>query len=396
MLIVILFLINLTSLVILFISLIFFIECFASLFPLTIKINDSNQWYKTSVSILIPAHNEEIVIEQTLHTIIPQLKSTDELIVIADNCSDRTVEIVTRMGIKVIQRQNQELKGKGYALDFGLNYLRQNPPDIVIFIDADSIVQPNTIKILTETAIAKNKPIQGLYLMENSPEATPKDKISAFAFKVKNLVRPLGLHNLKQPCLLTGTGMTFPWHVIQKIDLGSNNIVEDMALGLDLAIAGYSPYFCLNTVILSILPQKKEVATIQRRRWEHGHLQTALQYIPRLIKESIKQKRLDLLIIASDLFIPPLSLLVSIWLGLSLISVLMIILNLNYIPFIALMIAGVMIFTGILIAWVKFGQEELPLINLLRIPLYILWKIPLYFKFLWKRENQWIRTERDI
>lgn len=388
------FVMGLSSLIILSLSVILFIECVASLFSDAIDSYD-DKWEQTSVTILIPAHNEEIVIEKTLYSIIPQLKSTDELIVIADNCSDRTVEMVTTMGIKVIQRENELLKGKGYALDYGLQFLVNNPPDIVIFVDADCIVKPNTVKNLTAMAVAKNKPIQGLYLMENPPQPTPKDKISTFAFTVKNLVRPLGLHHLKQSCLLTGSGMAFPWEVLKTVNLANNNIVEDMTLGLNLAIADYAPVFCKNTKIMGILPQQKQTATIQRTRWEHGHLQTALQYIPLLIKESIKQKRLDLWVIALDLSIPPLSLLVSLWLGLTLISVLMIIFHISYIPFVLLTMAGLIIFTAIFIAWVKFGKEELPLITLVKIPLYILWKIPLYCKFLWKRENKWIRTERD-
>jgi cellulose synthase/poly-beta-1,6-N-acetylglucosamine synthase-like glycosyltransferase len=385
----------LTSSVIAILSLILLTECIMALFPTTINIEEDHLWEKTSVTVLIPAHNEEMIISQTLETIIPQLKSTDQLVVIADNCSDRTVDIAKEMGIKVIERENKELKGKGYALDFGLTYLTQNPPHVVIFVDADCIVKSEAIKNLTKKAIATQKPVQGLYLMENSPQPTPKDQISAFAFKVKNLVRPLGLYNIKQPCLLTGTGMAFPWEVIKQVNLASSHIVEDMKLGLDLAIAGYSPVFCPSAQIMGVLPQQKQAATTQRTRWEHGHLQVALSYVPLLIKESIKQKRLDLLILALDLSIPPLSLFVSAWLGLTIISLVVIILNVSYIPFILSVIAGLMIFTAILIAWAKFGKEELPLITLVKIPLYILWKIPLYVKFLFKRENQWIRTERD-
>jgi cellulose synthase/poly-beta-1,6-N-acetylglucosamine synthase-like glycosyltransferase len=389
------FLLSLISSVIFSLSFILLGECVSALFSSKLKNFNDNKWEKTSVSVLIPAHNEETVIKETLLTIIPQLKPTDQLIVIADNCSDRTAQIVTEMGVEVIERENQELRGKGYALDYGLKFLDDHSPNVVIFVDADCILKTEAIKNLTQKAIATKKPVQGLYLMENPLQPTPKDQISAFAFKVKNLVRPLGLHNIQQPCLLTGTGMAFPWEVIHKINLASNNIVEDMKLGLDLSIAGYSPVFCPAAEIMGILPQQQQAATTQRTRWEHGHLQTALSYVPLLIKESIKQKRLDLLVIALDLLIPPLSLFVSLWLGLTLISLLMIIFNLSYVPFILSAMAGLMIFTAILIAWNKFGKKELPLITLVKIPLYILWKIPLYFKFLFKRESEWIRTERD-
>jgi hypothetical protein len=76
------------------------------------------------------------------------------------------------------------------------------------------------------------------------PNPTPKDSISALAFLVKNLVCPSGLKQLGFPSLLTGTGMAFPWLIIRSVSLASRNIVEDMQMSLELAIAGYSTVFC--------------------------------------------------------------------------------------------------------------------------------------------------------
>ena len=379
---------------ILLLSFILLIECIASL-SVNHSLSKNNQWETTSIAILMPAHNEETVIADTLKTVLPQLKPRDRLIVIADNCNDSTAEIAGEMGAIVKERKNQENIGKGYALDYGLQCLANQPPDVVIFVDADSIVHPDTISTLTQEAIANNKPVQALYLMETPSQPTAKDHISAFAFKVKNLVRPLGLSNLKQPCLLTGTGMAFPWQVINNTNLASGNIVEDMKLGIDLAIAGYPPQFCQFAQVTGCLPKKQEATTTQRTRWEHGHLHTALTYVPLLLKESIKQRKLDLLIIALDLAIPPLSLFVFLWLGFSLVSLLTMVFTSIQTPFILSVISGLMIMGAILIAWTKFGIEDLPLLTLIKVPLYILWKIPLYLKFLLKKENQWIRTGRD-
>ena len=83
-----------------------------------------------------------------------------------------------------------------------------------------------------------------VYDMEQPPNPTPKDSISALAFLVKNLVRPIGLKQLGFPSLLTGTGMAFPWSIIRSVSLASGNIVEDMQMSLDLAIAGLPTVFC--------------------------------------------------------------------------------------------------------------------------------------------------------
>jgi cellulose synthase/poly-beta-1,6-N-acetylglucosamine synthase-like glycosyltransferase len=83
-----------------------------------------------------------------------------------------------------------------------------------------------------------------VYDMEQWSNPTPKDSISALAFLVKNLVRPSGLKQLGFPSLLTGTGMAFPWSIIRSVSLASGNIVEDMHMSLDLAIAGHPTLFC--------------------------------------------------------------------------------------------------------------------------------------------------------
>lgn len=232
--------------------------------------------------------------------------------------------------------------------------------------------------------------------MEKPPEPQAKDAVSAFAFTVKNLVRPLGLWQWGQPCLLTGTGMAFPWAVVRGVDLASGEIVEDMKLGLDLAIAGHSPQFCGAGLVLGRLPSGEAAATSQRTRWEHGHLQMLQRYVPPLLGAAVRQVRFDLLAIALELAIPPLSLLVMLWVGVAALTLVLTLLGWVYVwPLVGIAIAGGLLLISILGAWAKFGREDLPLQTLLSIPLYILWKIPLYFKFLRKPEAEWVRTERD-
>ena len=232
--------------------------------------------------------------------------------------------------------------------------------------------------------------------MEKPEKPDPKDAVSAFAFKVKNLVRPLGLTQLGLPCPLTGTGMAFPWSVIRSVELASGHIVEDMKLGLDLAIAGYPPTLCSTAHVVGRLPQQQQASESQRTRWEHGHLQTLLTYVPSLFKTAVQQRRFDLLVIALDLAAPPLSLLVMLWLGMMgtmLLAASM--LGTFWTPALLLAAAGMFLMTAILIAWFRFGQADLSILTLLTIPLYIVWKIPLYLRFLVQPQRRWIRTSRD-
>lgn len=354
------------------------------------------------IAILMPAHNEEVCLKETLETLHTHLQLDDrltatqvQLVVVADNCTDATAAIAQELGATVIERQDAIHLGKGYALDYGLRFLATEPPDVVIFMDADCQVQAGAIAQLAQQALATGRPAQATYLMTKPPVASAKDSVSVFAFTMKNLVRPLGLSRLGLPCLLTGTGMAFPWAAIRSVNLASGHLVEDMKLSLDLTIAGYAPKFCPEACVLGSLPQQHRAARNQRTRWEHGHLQAISSYVPKLIQAAIQKQRLAAIPLALELLVPPLSLFVMIWLAISILCVMWGALMATWVPAMWTAMAGVFLVTGILIAWAKFGRGALPLNELLSIPFYILWKLPLYLQFLVRPQQTWVRTERD-
>jgi len=375
--------------------LVFSLECIAATVLSSFRQTVLETIQRPRIAILIPAHNEASGIGATLTDVMPQIQTGDRLVVIADNCDDETAVVARSQGATVLERFNSEQRGKGYALAYGLDYLEQDPPDVVVVVDADCAVAAGVIDQTATLAHQKGRPVQSKYLMEQPAEPTPKDAISALAFLVKNWVRPAGLGVIGMPCPLTGTGMAFPWSVIHHAPIASGNIVEDMQLGLDLAIDGTPPIFCERADVLGRLPDKDSAATSQRTRWEHGHMQTLLSQGPRLFKEAISQRRFDLLVMALDLCVPPLSLLVALWLGSMVVLGVLAWLTGQWLPGIVLGLIGLLMGTAILISWYRFGRHQIPGKALLTAPLYILWKIPLYIAFVVKPESQWVRTQRD-
>lgn len=385
----------LISLVLLVPMLALFIECISALMPRR-QLAWNAMLPRPRLAVLVPAHNEALGIQATLKTILPELAEPDLLLVIADNCDDETAFIAREAGATVIERYDLHRRGKGYALDFGLRFLAKDPPEVVVIVDADCLVTPGSLEKIARLAVTRRRPVQATYLLAQPTNPKPKDAISSLAFTVKNLVRPVGLTNLGLPCLLTGTGMALPWSIIRTTSLASGNLVEDMQLALDLAIAGYPPTFCAAARVTGALPQQNRAAKSQRTRWEHGHLQTLITQVPRLVKAAIRLRRLDLAAIALDLCIPPLSLLVMLWLAAIGIALVSGFLGISSLPVVFLTLEGMLIAFAILGAWAKFCRSELPARTLLAIPLYILWKIPLYLTFLVKPQTKWIRTERDV
>jgi len=372
-----------------------FVECCVAMLP-TRPFKWNGKSARPKVTVLIPAHNEASGIESTLNALLPQLSDGDQLVVIADNCDDDTAAIARRTGATVLERQDTERRGKGYALDYGVRFLEAKPPEVVVLVDADCIVHGGALERLARVAWESGHPVQANYLLDQPTDPSPKDSISALAFLVKNLVRPRGLKQLGQPCLLTGAGMAFPWAVISQAALASGNLVEDMQLALDLAIAGHTTTFDQTARVTSLLPKQQQAATSQRTRWEHGHLKTLLTQVPRLVSASIQQGRLGLLALALDLCVPPLSLLVLLWLAASLAAFVAQFLGISWSPVPLVTLEGCFIFIAVIGAWARFGRSTLPLKTLLTVPVYILWKIPMYFIFLIRPQTKWVRTERDV
>lgn len=353
--------------------------------------DSSQSGTRLSIAVLMPAHNESLVITESIQSIMPQLAESDQLLVVADNCNDETAAIAKKLGASVIERSHESKRGKGYALDFGLQYLKNNPPKIVVIIDADCIVALGTIEKLAFACQANQHPVQALYLMQSQPSPSLKARIAQFAWIIKNKVRPLGLKALDMPCQLMGTGMAFLWNDIVQFNLASGHIVEDMKLGVDLTRARKAPLFLPEALVTSVFPPTTEATNSQRARWEHGHLSVIASEVPCLLFEAIKTKNGQMLALACDLLIPPLALL-------CLLCAVCILLGLLLSNQLALVLAIIMLLAllcTVLLAWLRFGRDVISLKQLCYAPIYAIIKIPLYIKFFLNRQVEWVRSKRD-
>jgi cellulose synthase/poly-beta-1,6-N-acetylglucosamine synthase-like glycosyltransferase len=346
------------------------------------------------LAVLVPAHNESTGLLPTLADIKQQLQPNDRLLVVADNCTDDKAHIALAQGAEVIERHDAVRRGKGYALDLGVRHLGCDPPEIVIIIDADCRLAENALRALFNTCTATLRPVQSLNLMAPPADAQINHRVAEFAWRVKNSIRPLGLAALGLPCQLMGTGMAFPWSLIRDSDLAHGSIVEDLKLGLDLTAAGHPPLFCPTALVTSEFPATQEGADIQRQRWEQGHLLTIARTVPQLLGRAVTRCDLNLLALALDVLVPPLSLLVLVLVLTSAATGLGAALGLAIFPFIltASCFAGLAISIGI--TWHRYGRDILPVRSLFAIPSYVLGKIGLYRRIFSGKSAKWVRTDR--
>ena len=94
-------------------------------------------------AVIIPAFNEEQSIGKVIDEIPKQL--VDEIVVVNNNSTDRTVEIAEKAGTKVL---SETFQGYGACCLKGIEYLKMKPVDIVIFLDGDYSDFPEEIEYL--------------------------------------------------------------------------------------------------------------------------------------------------------------------------------------------------------------------------------------------------------
>lgn len=351
---------------------------------------------RPTVDVLIPAHNESTVIGRTLASILPQVRSGDRVCVVADNCTDDTAVIARSMGVDVLERFDDTNRAKGFAVAAGLDHLERDSADVVLMVDADCKISEGAIDQLSRQAISFQCPIQANYQMPIAGDTGVWGSVSGFAVRVKNMVRPLGLHRLGFGCALSGSGMAFPKSVARMPVWASDNIVEDMKISYDLALAGFPPRYCPTVVVSAALPEARHDALEQRKRWEHGHLQTMLGQIPRLLFGAIKTMRPGLVVAALDLLIPPLSLLVQLWAMATLVAAIVTAaLGLPLTGLIVLLVAGLALFGAIIVAWLAHGRDILSVSELCMVPFYVMTKLPLYIAAIFRPQRAWKRTTRS-
>lgn len=347
------------------------------------------------LAVLVPAHDEESGIVATIDALRPQLMPGDRLLVIADNCTDRTASLAASAGAQVVERFDSQRRGKGYALDHGMRHLSTDPPEVVVMIDADCHTALFCLDRLSRMVESTQGPVQALYLMHSPSGAGLSTRIGEFAWIVKNQVRPSGGRAIGSACQLMGTGMAVPWSLLRDAPLASGNIVEDLQLGIDLARAGRPPRFCPQAQVSSVFPASSEGLQIQRTRWEHGHISTLLSQGPWLLASGLRQRRWSVVGMALDLCVPPLSAFVLMVCAACFACGIWALASGRFLPLCIALTAAAFVFIAIVLAWWRYARTVIRPREWLTLPLFVVAKVPLYLRALVNRQTAWVRTRRD-
>ena len=349
-----------------------------------------------TASIIVPAHNEALILETGLKQLKDATGESAQILLVADNCTDSTADIARKLEIETIERFDTDQRGKGFALDFAKDYLKSDPPDVIVVVDADCRIDSQSLDILIKVCWANGRPCQATNLQIPSIDSSPSVQLSTFAFYIKNVVRQRALQRLAGRANLLGTGMAFPWPIFAESDLATGNIVEDLKLGQELSERGHAPLFVEQAAVLSNAESGRDTLS-QRSRWEGGFLQNALRVGPAMLGRSVLKRDIRGVWAALNAMIPPFALLilldivVAVFAGTVACSA-----SASLWPVLFLVGSLLVSLAALGLAFRGGGSRFVQTGALLRAPIYILWKLPMYLTF--ARGNtpkEWSRTRRD-
>lgn len=259
------------------------------------------------ICILIPAHDEELLIGEVVERLHEQSYPADSyrIVVIADNCTDRTAEVARSGDAEVLERTNPDQRGKGYALDWALRQLlaTEDRIDAVLILDADSFLSSDFLAAMNAALAQGHGAIQGRYDVLNVSEGW-RTRLMACALALAHYVKPLGRNALGLSDGLKGNGMCFSRATLEKVPWSGESITEDIEYTLRLVQAGIRIEFAPEAVVRAQMPTSGKQAATQRERWEGGRY-ALLRRAIRLFFQGLRARRVMVMDRAVELIIPP-------------------------------------------------------------------------------------------
>lgn len=244
--------------------------------------------------VVISARNEAAVIGNLLESINRQDYPSEliKIFLIADNCDDNTADVGRQYGATVLERNNKELVGKGYALDFLFKKLlaEKDDCDAYVIFDADNLVDKNFIKEMNKNF---NRGYKALTSYRNSKNYGT-NWISA-GYSLWFLREAQYLNNARMrlgtSCAISGTGFCLSREIIEENNGWKYHLLtEDIEFSVDMAIKGEMIGYSAGSVVYDEQPETFEQSWKQRLRWAKGFYQVFGKYGKKLFGGMFKGK----------------------------------------------------------------------------------------------------------
>ncbi|MGE6229054.1 glycosyltransferase family 2 protein [Paenibacillus chitinolyticus] len=246
-----------------------------------------------SFAVLVAAHNEEEVVGALLENLkqLDYPKELYDVFVICDNCTDSTADIVRSHGLYACERNNPNLRGKGYAIEWMLKELWKRPRqyDAVVMFDADNLVGHDYLRHMNDDLCSGSKVIQA-YLDTKNPNDSWVTASYAISYYFANRFWQVPRTNLGLANYLGGTGMCFETNLLKQIGWGATSLVEDLEFSMRCVKLGIKPTMNYYAKVYDEKPLTFRASVKQRLRWMQGHFDVCRRYLFPLLWQGLKER----------------------------------------------------------------------------------------------------------
>ncbi len=260
------------------------------------------------ISILIPCHNEAVVIKETVENVLNVDYENYEIIVIDDRSSDNTKDVVLELEkkydkVKALIRSNDAYPGKSAVLNDAVKIAKG---EAYLVFDADARIKPNFIKLLlTKYEGDDVGAIQARKVIINANQ----NFLTACQYNeyVMDTHLQIGRDAVKGAVELRGNGELIKKTALDDIG-GWNNetITDDLDMSTRLHIKGWDIRFVQDAVVYEEGVVTFAALVRQRRRWVEGSIRRYLEYIWDVLftKDMSLRVGFDLIAYISEFLLP--------------------------------------------------------------------------------------------
>lgn len=254
------------------------------------------------VSVVIPAHNEEVVIDRTLRAMTSLHYPVDrfEIIVIDDASFDRTGDIAEswasrHANLRVMHLTGAEhLGGKAAALNRGIAFAKFE--NIAVY-DADNTPEPDALRHLTSQLAGNSRlgAVIGTFRTVNRKKNLLTRMINIEGLSFQWIIQA-GRWMLMRVCSLPGTNLVIRRDLLESLGgWDENALTEDADLSIQIYQAGYLIKYVPYAVTWEQEPEKLSTWFRQRVRWVRGNNYVVVKHARNLLKLRPRRLGIELL-----------------------------------------------------------------------------------------------------
>jgi cellulose synthase/poly-beta-1,6-N-acetylglucosamine synthase-like glycosyltransferase len=257
---------------------------------------------------LIPAHNEERVIANSVASLVRQAYPRElfEVCVVSDGSTDRTDEIARRHGARVLRTSSHGM-GKSKALAHAFETLLDgdDPGRYVCVVDADNWVAPDFLREMNNAICERGyRCLQGFHDVLNGPANWITKSLWLNSISSSVLYNPGRFRSLGT-ALICGTGWCCEAGLLRRYWSHIGTQTEDIELtGVLLLHEGIGVAWVASAHVYDEKPLTLWTAIRQRQRWMTGHMRVAGRLFWPLLREGIRRRDVRLLELAGYYLLP--------------------------------------------------------------------------------------------